>query len=82
MYVSMYVCIVEHRNWTWLGYHLNQSQSGGLFCAPRIQCGSAKTLTPKPRTGVPQACYTSNTRYGIYRAHSALEPKRFVLGKT
>ena len=53
-----------------------------LVCAPRVQCGSAKTLTPKPRTGVPQACYTSNTRYGNYRAHSALEPKRFVLGKT
>ena len=35
----------------------NQSHSSSLFCAPRIQYGSAKTLTPKPRTVVPQACY-------------------------
>ena len=43
---------------------------------------AAEALTPKPRTTVPQACYSGNTRYGNYRAHSALEPKRFVLDKT
>ena len=74
--------IVERCNWTWLGYHLKPITTQQLVLRSADSVSGRGALTPKPRTTVPQACYLWQHALRIYRAHSALEPKRFVLGKT